>query len=658
VVAVPLTLVKLKLTLLRRSMAGGRGAWTVTGAVVGVCLALSTIALSALYSASAAVLGDLLGVVCALWMIGWIAGPVWSGAPLVRTAHFALIPVPRRRLALGLLGAAFAGITTVVTLLAFISLVVFGARLGVLPALVAVPAVVLQLVLVVVLSRLAVTGFGQVARGRVGATVVGVLIAGLLILGQSGWMLVLAVRTSGLLSTGVTPAFATLVRALPSGWGLYAVEAAGQSDWLTAVGVLAGLVAANALLLLAWSWKLGSPRTARATIRGGRRVRIRRTGPLSGPVGAVTVKELRTWWRDPLRVQSIAIGLPWALGTCLLPLTFGSKLLLPWAAPAIALTSTVSVVNLYGFDGTALWLTLVIPGAERSDVHGRQRALLFLLGPVVTVAAIALARPGWTWPWVLALSPALLGGQIGLLAWISVVALVPGQDPHRRPDNPTESAGATGPGYVAFWAGLLPCLPAVGALLAGTLLHSAPLRWAGVPAGVATGVLLYVWLGHLGCRQLAARGPELLLKIRVGHSTRPRAATADGAGGRATVQVPRKIGAIIGLGIPLGAILLLPQGIIPAVLKLAHARVRIWFLPLYLPKPLQWPARFVMIVLGVAVYCYVLWTARQLKKSSRAHDRKGAEAVAQVGADAHRARANLRVAPRNASEAHPGPVAR
>ena len=81
-----------------------------------------------------------------------------------RAEHFALIPVPRRRLAADLLGAAFAGITTAVTLLAFISLVVFGARLGVLPALVGVPAVVLQLVLVVLLSRLAVTGFGQAVR--------------------------------------------------------------------------------------------------------------------------------------------------------------------------------------------------------------------------------------------------------------------------------------------------------------------------------------------------------------------------------------------------------------------------------------------------------------------------------------------------------------
>jgi hypothetical protein len=95
------------------------------------------------------------------------------------------------------------------------------------------------------------------------------------------------------------------------------------------------------------------------------------------------------------------------------------------------------------------------------------------------------------------------------------------------------------------------------------------------------------------------------------------AATRTRATARGAATMTRKQGAIIGLGIPLGAILLFTQGIMPAVLKLARARSRIWFLPLYLPKPLQWPACFMMIILGVAVYCYVLWTMRQLKKSSR-----------------------------------------
>ena len=36
----------------------------------------------------------------------------------------------------------------------------------------------------------------------------------------------------------------------------------------------------------------------------------------------------------------------------------------------------VTASNLYGQDGTALWLTLLAPGSERADVRGRQLAWL------------------------------------------------------------------------------------------------------------------------------------------------------------------------------------------------------------------------------------------------------------------------------------------
>jgi hypothetical protein len=57
------------------------------------------------------------------------------------------------------------------------------------------------------------------------------------------------------------------------------------------------------------------------------------------------------------------------------------------------------------------------------------------------------------------------------------------------------------------------------------------------------------------------------------------AATRAGATARGAATTPRKQAAIIGLSIPLGAISLFPQGIIPAVLRLVHARGCIWFLP-------------------------------------------------------------------------------
>ena len=545
-----------------------------------------------------------------LWLLGWLAGPVWAGAPVLRAQHFALLPVPRLRLAAGLLGTAFAGITTAVTLLAFGSLVVFGARLGVAAALVAVPAVVLQLTLVVLLSRVAAAGFGSASRSRTGAALVGLMIAGLLVLSQSGWMLFPVIQSWGVLAAGPPPVLGTVVRALPSGWGLIAVESAARSDWLPAAGALAGQAAAAGALLLAWAWTFGSARTERTTIRGARRAWPSRTGLLTGPVGATVAKELRTWRRDPLRTQTISMALAWALGTVLLPLTFGAKILLPAAGPAVALAGACCCANLYGQDGTALWLTLMIPRAERHDLRGRQWAFAAVFGPLAIGTAVLVTVLGgqtWAWPWVLALTPAVLGGSSGLLAVIWVAALVPGPDAHQRPDNPMDHGDATGPANLMFWTGLLTAIPPAGLLLAGTLLPSEPLRWAAVPVGIATGVLLAWWLGRAGGRRLEARGPELLVLMRNGRST-PRQQTA------VTARLPKWKAAAVGIAWTIGCLLTFPQGIVAAGLRLSGSASRSWFLALYLPRPWQWPACILMITVGLMILSLVarmFWQGRK-----------------------------------------------
>src|ERR1700735_4766564 len=85
-------------------------------------------------------------------------------------------------------------------------------------------------------------------------------------------------------------------------------------------------------------------------------------------------------------------------------------------------------------------------------------------------------------------------------------------------------------------------------------------------------------------RLRAAARDHLAAEARRARTAGRDHAAAARAGGtaRGAAKLPREQGAIIGLGIPLGAILLFSQGIIPAVLKLAHAQGRIWFLPLCL----------------------------------------------------------------------------
>ncbi|SDJ30395.1 ABC-2 type transport system permease protein [Nonomuraea maritima] len=585
-------LIRMKLAILRHSMTGGKAVWMVIGGLLGIVLAIATIWLSLVDGVGTAVVADLLAATYLVWALGWVVGPVWGGSSVLRTDHFALLSVPRGRLAVGLLGAAFVGVTTAVTLLAFLSLLTYGARLGVLPALVAVPAVVLQLVFVVLLSRVSTAVFGVVAKSRAGAAFTGALIAGMIVLAQSGWMVIVAIQVSGVLSTGFGAGFATTVRAVPSGWGLVAVEAAGRGEWGLALGALAGLALVIVLLLFGWSRSLGAARRARVTVRGTAHAPSR-GGVLSGRTGTVVRKELRTWWRDPLRTQTVSVPLVWALGTALLPLTFGEVLLLPWAAPALAVMAGAAASNLYGQDGTALWMTL-LTGSESEDLRGRQIAYLIVFGPIALVVAVVFTLWSglhWTWPWVLALTPAMLGGAAGLGALISVVALAPGPDAHKRPDNPLEHGDTTGQANLMFWGGLIMAIPPAVVLIVGTVRDDVVLLWAAVPVGVVTGVLLAWWLGRVAIGRLLARGPELLFLMRTGRS-----------GNAVKIEMPKREAWLAVACWTFGSIALFPQGVVPIVFMLSGVDVKSWFLAMYLDGALAWIVAVVMVLFGSWLY--------------------------------------------------------
>jgi ABC-2 type transport system permease protein len=599
----------MKLAIIRNSMTGGRAALMITGGVLGLLVAATTIWLSLVDPSGPGVVPDLLATAYLVWLLGWVVGPVWGASPVLRVDHFALLPVPRRQLAVGLLGAAFVGVTTAVTALAFLSLVVYGVRLGVLPALVAVPAAALQLVLVVLLSRASYSVFGLIARGRVGSAFTGLLLAAFLVLTQSGWVVVVGIAYSQVLTTGFPAGYSTVVRAVPSGWGVVAVEFAHNGQWWRAGGLLVAMVALIGLLLLGWSRALGSFRHGRATIRGSSHAPVATAPVLAGRTAAVVRKELRTWWRDPARTLMLTIVLGWALGTALLPLTLGSTVVLPWAGPGLALMAATVACNLYADDGTALWLTLQT-GTEKEDLRGRQWAYLLVFGSLtvaVTVGFTLWSGYSWAWPWVLALVPALLGGGVGLAVYASVVALAPGPDAHRRPNNLLDQAETPWQAQVLFWVGLLPPVPAVVIVILGTVSDNAALLWAGGPVGLVTGVFLGWWLGRVAINRLRAKGPEMLFLMRTGRTAKTPAAAAP------EVDVPRvtlsgRESLVAVLSWILGPVCLFPQGVIPMVILLADADLKLWFLALYVPDPLRWPVAVLMVLLGT----YLLYQAIRL----------------------------------------------
>jgi ABC-2 type transport system permease protein len=592
----------MKLALLRRSSGGPRAAYAVTGALLGVAGALGTIALATLDASRPAAVLDLLAAVFAIWALGWMLAPAYGGAPLLRPEQFALEPIPRRRLAAGLLAAGLAGVPAAVTLLAFLAAAVLAIRLDAAALVVAVPGSVLLLVLVVLLSRLSAHLFGALARSRAGGAVSALINALLLVGASSGWIVFAGL--DAVLASGFSDGVSAAVRALPSSWGLLAVEAAGRGDWTAAALLLLGLLVLVVLLLVAWSALFGPPRLARPAVRGSPAGRAAPRGRLgAGATQAVFVKELRSWWRDPVRLQGVVLAPAFAVLTCLVPLAFGSAGFLPFVGALAALMGAVTASNGYGQDGTALWLTLLAPSSERADVRGRQLAWLVVFAPltaVLTAVGIAVSGEPELAPWAAAASLALLGGGAGLLPLVAVELLVPGPDPREHKDSPLDHGDVTGQAFAMLFLALACALPAVGVVALVEAGEGGALAWLGVPAALLTGVLAYAFLGSSAAASLARRGPELLHLMRAG---RPQGAPPGGAAA-ALEAMPASRRRLLSASVLVGCIALFPQALVPAAMKLADDSARVWFLALYVPEPWQWPVIALMALLGAGAFLF------------------------------------------------------
>ncbi|MFI6481606.1 hypothetical protein ACIBH1_27005 [Nonomuraea sp. NPDC050663] len=580
--AVALTMARMKVSLLRHSL---KGPMTSTGVLLGVLLAGWTLYLA--LTADPAVLAG----AYAVWMLGWMLGPLFMGGgdESLRPEHFSLLGIKSHRLASGLLVAAFIGMAPLISLVASLGLVISGVRQSPAGALIAVVAIVLQLALFVLVSRVAVALLGLALRSRLGAVGAGLLNGAILGALCQIWVFLALFDQSGV---------PQLVWQLPSGWGLLAVN--GEPGRLVALAVL------DLVLLGAWaallSRRAGAPRTSG---------RPRRAVTAHGALGGVFAKELRTWTRDLVRNYQVIFSLSFGVCFGASPLLLGWDGMLPYAGPIFVVMAASLTSNLYGSDGTALWLTLLTPRA--SDVRGRQLAWLAAVGPAAAaVTVVTAAVAGGPWPLVLALLAAMLGGAAGLIPLVSVYGLVPGTDPHRRGGNPLrvsdDNGGLTGLAY------LMLALVVASGVPAGLVALS--YGWAGVPVGLATGFLSAWGLGLLAERRLRERGVELLQAMRTGR----RVPVLTPAGPPQRVRTlpktaPPPLAALLFL---LGAIPLFPQGIVAGIFVANGVEGQSWFLATYLAPGLRWPAVGGMVVLGLILFGVAAHQTASARRRGRA----------------------------------------
>src|SRR5262249_23002558 len=183
----------------------------------------------------------------------------------------------------------------------------------------------------------------------------------------------------------------------------------------------------------------------------------------------------------------------------------------------------------YGFDGSALWLTLSTPGAQRADVRGRQLAWLLLVAPLATALTIiltALSGQRWGWPLAAAFLPASLGSGAGVIVLLSVLMAVPVTDPHRRgrsimlAGDDMDVGQLQVLGFLSLAVMVVLVAPAAAVTLVGGAMGLDGLQWAGIGLGMMTGLLVSWWFGRLAYKRLGTRGPELLALMTKGRGSR------------------------------------------------------------------------------------------------------------------------------------------
>lgn len=598
------TLVRMRLAALKHSLRDqNRVAWIGGGALIGLVLAGGTI------WAAAKADTDLVAVAIAVWMLGWIVGPLFAGGgdETLKPEYFTMLPLTPRTLSGGLLAAAMAGVAPVVSLVALLSLVVVGGQLSLAAALIALPAVVLQLLTFVLASRLAVAVYGLLLQVRSGAVLAALVNAFILAFTAQGWALIAA-----FISTDVQGTMADAGRIAPSGWGLAAVEAAGRGDWLQTLAALLGLVLLSAAMFVGWSALL--VRRVTATRTG---VRPRRPLRATDARTATAAKELRSWTRDLLYGHRAVFAIAYGLFFCMMPLAVGWKGMFPWAGAAAVIMGGAMFSNLYGADGTAYWSTLMTPGSAQPDIRARQRAFLVVFAPPAVLITVLLTA--WSgedvWPLVLSVLPALLGGAAGLIVLASVYAAVPTTDAHKRSGNPLNSGENEGEAMGLVYVMLvLISVTAAPALLAA-------LAWSswGIPVGLASAVLAWWYFGRLAAARLERRGPELLTLLRHGRTTGEQASKTSLSS--KMQQFPKWKRTLAGFCLGFGAIPLFPQAVVPAVFKLNDVDAKAWFLALYVAPGYQWLVIVGMALLGLGMYAYgglTYWKASKLSPTASA----------------------------------------
>ncbi|GAA1755571.1 hypothetical protein GCM10009681_28380 [Luedemannella helvata] len=549
-------IVRLKLRLLRNSLRGQswRIALFVGGLIAGVIVGLVTgllTSLTGLDGPDPARSRDIAYLVAVFLGAGTVLA--WSVFPLlffgvdetIDPARFALLPVPRRVLIGGMLGAAFVGVPALTTFLATGGLAVAAtARFGVLVGLVSLVCVVGGLLLGVIASRALTSAFAAMLRSRRMRDLAAIFIAVGASLGAPLQWFVTAMVANGSMSQALGIARVLAWTPLGAAYAIPFDVADGRYD--LAAGRLAIIAISAAGLLWWWSSTLESAMIG-TTAQGGGRTRAAGPGGAvaallprvlrrATPFGAIFAREWRSWWRDGRRRASLLSVL---IASAVVPIAilfsasgtveFGGASATEFggapATPPHALLTGYSVTfagtiggmllaNQFAFDGSAYAAHLLIGVPGRVELRARAAALTALTVPLISVVTVVVLVASGMPDRILAGLGLLVtgfGAAIAAASLLSVLAAYPMPDSNNPFALNSGSGGAKG--LLALVAILATVTISTPVTLTSMFLHGPVGGVVVLVVGTAYG-LAAAWLGtYIAGDTLDRRGPELLAAV-------------------------------------------------------------------------------------------------------------------------------------------------
>jgi ABC-2 type transport system permease protein len=516
-------LVQLKLRLLRNALyssTAARASFLVSTTFAGLA-AIGTFVILALLRGQATSV-DVTAVVFTAFAFGWLIMPIFAFGldSTLDPATLALYPLRIRPLVTGLLAASATGAWPLANVIGLLGVTVGLAR-GPSGVVVAVVAVVLQVLFCITLARLVTTSMAGLLRSRRGKDLAAFLIIPIFALYEFFTQVVPKEAADGTFTTASFRGLDAWLRWLPPGLAAHAIGDA--SDGHPGPALLRLALLAAVIAVLGWLWVRSLSRALVTTDTTTQSAQVRSGAlPLAryGRPGAVTA---RFWIYQRREPASLVY---WALTAVIMAAVSARAILGPNGHPAFVLGSAVVGAGFVGyFHANTAGLTgppfvveaMALSGRRelRSYFAGQDIALAVIAVPLLTTVSFGLAvlagKPGFGFLGT-AVALAGLGAALALSNIFSVVLPYPMD---KRAGNPIRQAAQ---GYTAY--GLLGILGCIG----GTAVLVTPLIIATVltsadPASVRMPLLLFcasaygVVLAMLGTRIAAYAAEDRLPEL-------------------------------------------------------------------------------------------------------------------------------------------------